>query len=71
MAHEVVLASPEKNKYFIGLSTAHFWDLYYFLGPTKFNLTYSNELKGYGKKLNNSIFNNSTFYYPFEIETWI
>ena len=55
MAHEVVLASPEKNKYFIGLSTAHFWDLYYFLGPTKFNLTYSDELKGYGKKLNNSI----------------
>ena len=37
MTHEVVLASPEKSKYFIGLSTAQFWGLYDFLGPAKFN----------------------------------
>ena len=33
MAHEVVLASPEKSKYFIGLFPAQFWALYDFLGP--------------------------------------
>ena len=55
VAHEVVLASPEKSKYFIGLSPAQFWALYDFLGPAKFNLTYCNESKGYGKKLNHSI----------------
>ena len=27
MAHEVGLASPEKSKYFIGLSPAQFWAL--------------------------------------------
>ena len=32
-----------------------FWDLYDFLGPAKFNLTYWNESKVYGKKLNHSI----------------
>ena len=37
VAHEVVLASPEKSKYFIGLSPAQFWGLYDFLGPAKFN----------------------------------
>ena len=40
MAHEAVLASPEKSKYFIGLSPAQFWALYDFLGPVNFNLTY-------------------------------
>ena len=40
MAHEVVLASPEKSKYFIGLSPAQFWALYDFLGPVNFNVTY-------------------------------
>ena len=55
MAHEVILASPEKSKYFIGLSPAQFWALYDFLGPAKCNLTYWNESKGYGKKLNHLI----------------
>ena len=55
MAHEVVLGSPEKSKYFIGSSPAQFWTLYDFLGPAKFNLTYWNESKGYGKKLNHLI----------------
>ena len=55
MAHEVVLASQEKSKNFIGLSPAQFWSLYDFLGPAKLNLTYWNELKGYGKKSNHSI----------------
>ena len=66
MTHEVVLASPEKSKYFIGLSPAQFWALYDFLGAAKFNLTYWKELKGYGKKVNRSI-----SYYSVEIETWI
>ena len=52
MALEVVLASPEKSKLFIGLSSP----------PAKFNSTYWHESKGYGKKLNHSIrfqlFNN-------------
>ena len=55
MVHEVILASPEKSKYFIGLSSAQFWTLYDFLGPAKFELTYWNESKGYGKKLIHSI----------------
>ena len=55
MAHEVILESPEKSKYFIGLSPAQFWALYDFLDPPKFNLTYWNESKGHGKKLNHSI----------------
>ena len=55
MLHEAVLASPEKSKYFIGLSPTQFWGLYDFLGPAKFNLTYWNESKGYGEKLNHSI----------------
>ena len=40
IAHEVVLASPEKSKYFYGLSPAQFWALYDFVGPAKFTLTY-------------------------------
>ena len=55
MPHEAVLASPGKSKYFISLSPTQFWALYDFLGPAKFNLTYWNESKGYGKKLNHSI----------------
>ena len=55
MAHEVVLASPEKIKYFNALSPTPFWVLYNFLGPAKFNLIYWNKSKGYGKKLNHSI----------------
>ena len=39
MAHEVVLASPEKSKYFYGLSPAQFWALYDFVVPAKFTLT--------------------------------
>ena len=48
MAHEIVLASPEK-KYFIGFSPAQVWALYDFLDSAKFNLTYWNESKSYGK----------------------
>ena len=55
MAHEVVLASPEKRKIFIDLSSVQFWALYDLLGPVKFNLTYWNESKACGKKLNHSI----------------
>ena len=55
MAHEVVLASQEKSKNFIGLSPAQFWPFDDFLGPAKLNLTYWNELKGYEKKSNHSI----------------
>ena len=61
MAHEVVLGSSEKTKYFICLSPTQFWSLYDFLGPAKWN-----ELKGYGEKLNHSISSQvfkSLFYY--------
>ena len=37
MAHEVVLASPEKSKYFIVSFPAHFWALYDFLGHIGMN----------------------------------
>ena len=36
----VILRSEKLSKYFIGLSPKHFWSLYDFLGPAKFNLTY-------------------------------
>ena len=55
MAHEVVLASPEKGKYIIGLSPDQFWALCDFIGPAKLNLTYWNKSKGCGKNLNHSI----------------
>ena len=48
IAHEIVLASPEK-KYFLGFSPAQVWALYDFLDSAKFNLTYWNESKSYGK----------------------
>ena len=70
MAHEVVLASPEKSKYFIGLSPAQFWALYDFLGPVNFNLTYQNELKKFWKKVK-PLNKFSTFYYSVEVETWV
>ena len=56
IANEVVLASQEKSKYLLVYPQLSF-ELYSykFLGPTKFNLTYRNELKYYGKKLNHSI----------------
>ena len=55
IANEVVLASQEKSKYLLVYPQLSFGLYgYKFLGPTKFNLTYWNELK-YGKKLNHSI----------------
>ena len=53
MTHEVVLASPEKSKNFIRLSPVQFRALYDF--QAQLNLTYWNESKGHGKKLNHSI----------------
>ena len=70
MAHEVVLTSPEKSKYLIGLSPVRvqFWAFYDFLGSAKLNW---NEVKGYDKKKVKSLNQFSIFYYPVEIETWI
>ena len=45
MDMNVILASPEKSMYFIGLTPKHFWSLYNFLGPAKFNLSYWGSLK--------------------------
>lgn len=36
----IILASEEKSMYFVGLTPKHFWCLYDFLGPAKFNLSY-------------------------------
>ena len=56
MAHEVVLASiPRKNEIFYCLTSSSVLGFIIFLGPAKFNLTYWNELKGFGKELNHSI----------------
>ena len=40
MDMSVILQSETKTMYFIGLSPKHFWNLYKFLGPAKFNLKY-------------------------------
>ena len=71
MAQEVVLVLPEKvNILLVYPQRAQFWALYDFLGSAKFNLTYWNELEGYGEKVKS--FNKfSTFYYSVETETWI
>ena len=56
IAHEVVLESQEKSKYLLVCPQLSFGLYgYKFLCPTKFNLTYRNELKYYVKKLNHAI----------------
>ena len=42
MDMNVILKCDTKAKYFIGLTTKHFWSLYNFLGKAKFNLNYWN-----------------------------
>ena len=48
MTHQGVLASQEKSKHLLVYPQLRFWFIW-FLAPTKFNLSYWNESKGYKK----------------------
>jgi len=66
MDMNVILQSETKTKYFIGLSPKHFWNLYEFLGPAKFNLKYW----GSGMRLRRGV-NNMTLAHIYDVSEYL